>query len=125
MIAQDLVQAADLALSIVHHRPNLLTVALDRLADETDRLLELEGASAGPLRDAGKRIANHLIVARAYHRVAPDQVLEALDDIRRQATLVLRLVEVLPLVPPPPLPAAWNAPPQGRHGLYVIPGGRA
>ncbi|MBP0492850.1 hypothetical protein [Roseomonas indoligenes] len=122
MIAQDLVQAAELALSMLNHRPNLLPVALDRLADETDRLLEFEGSPAAPFRDAGKRIANHLIVARAYLRVSPDQVLGALEDCLRQATLVLRLTEVLPLLPPPPLPAAWCTP--ARPRLAVIQGGR-
>jgi hypothetical protein len=125
MIARDLLQASEAALLVANCRPQMLPAVLDRLADETDRLLELQGEPAAPLRHAGLRIAAHLVRARAAHPTQPEAVLEALQSAARQATLVLRLVEVLPMVPPPAVPPHWRTQAHARPRFAVVQGGRA
>lgn len=125
MIAQDLVQAAENALRATIHRPQLLPAIFDQLAGDTDRLLELEGEPAAPLREAGRRIADHLVTARGAYPCDLGAVAMAMQDSLRQATLALRLTEVLPLLPAPEVPAHWRSQLHARPRFAVIQGGLA
>ncbi|MFH5923810.1 hypothetical protein [Roseomonas xinghualingensis] len=123
MIARDLIHAAQAAITVSQHRPHMLPALLDDLAEHTDRLLELQGEQAGPLREAGRRIAAYLVSARAAHPAAPEAVPHHLQEVVRQATLVLRLIEILPLLPAPEVPVHWRTPQSTRPRFTVIQGG--
>jgi hypothetical protein len=137
MIGQPLLAAVRAARHAALHRPDRFTVALDAIADQVDRLLDLTGETCAPLRHAGQRMAATLYRAQ----ICAGERMQAISRLTEEALLVGRLERVLPCrdAPSHALPLArrrdaavprhWL--PQsaggatGHRAFTVVQGGRA
>ena len=122
MIADRLMEAFRLARHAAHAAPDLFPAALDRVTDQVDRLLELQGEAARPLRDCGYRMARLIWeMERGGDRA------ELLVRFREEAIIAMRLERVVPLrggVGPHMLPQLM--PGRARNVPFtVVRGGRA
>lgn len=137
MIGPALLAAVRAARQAALHHPVLLPAALEAVADQVDRLLDLTGETCAPLRQAGRRTAAILSQAQ----LSSGQRMWAISQLTEEAILVDRLERVLPcrdaqsrLIPlprglQPALPRHWL--PQrarevaGNRPFSVVQGGRA
>ncbi|MGX9963134.1 hypothetical protein ACVFYP_07410 [Roseomonas sp. F4] len=112
MIEQPLLAAVRAARHAALHRPDRFTVALDAIADQVDRLLDLSGEACAPLRHAGRRMAATLYRAQ----ICAGERMQAISRLTEEALLVGRLERVLPC-----RDASSHAFPLARHGAAALP----
>lgn len=122
MIARDLQAGLAAINAIFRETPLEARAALDRLYGPIERLQDLEGAAAGPLREAGARLSVTLWQAQQGEMGLG----RALEEMDAEAALVERLEETIPAgrspafwLPQTVLAGIRNVP------FTVIDGGRA
>ncbi len=137
MIGQTLLAALHRAREIALHQPEHLAAALDTIADRVNRLLDLTGEAAAPLRQVGQR----MVAALQQAQDCAGDRMEILAELTEEALLACRLELVLPcrdtrspVFPPARIqqatvPRHWlpqlAAQAEQRRPFTVVRGGRA
>lgn len=121
MIGEKLRDAIFLARTAHYREPALFRAALDRVTDQVDRLLEMQGEAAAPLRHTGQRMA---VLLHAIEAGGQDPA-PLLASLIEEAKLAARLERLLPMRGAPlhwlPQVAAGRA---HNTPFTVIQGGR-
>ncbi|NKE43551.1 hypothetical protein HB662_02100 [Roseomonas frigidaquae] len=116
MIARPLLAAVWYAQRVAAQRPERLPDALQAIVGQAERLVDLQGYAAAPLRQAGQRM-----IATIFHACACADVRgAALRQLEAEAKLVQRLEETVPCDHGPAGSALWAVP---RHWLPQVVAG--